>query len=96
MALDRELTRKVRALDEHELRRLVIFAQGLLHHREGLRFERAPHDGKVTYRQQEVRCGKADCTKCPHGPYWYAYWREGERVRSRYIGRTLPDDVTVP
>jgi len=93
--LDRELMKKVRGLDEHELRRLVIFAQGLLRHREGPTFDAGPHGGKVTYRQQEVRCGKAECTKCPHGPYWYAFWREGDRVRSRYIGRTLPDDVVM-
>lgn len=21
-----------------------------------------------------------------HGPYWYAYWKDGEKVRSRYLG----------
>jgi len=34
-----------------------------------------------------VKCGKEACTKCPHGPYWYAYWREGGRRRSRYVGK---------
>ena len=37
------------------------------------------------------RCGKANCTRCPHGPYWYAYWKEGGRTRSRYVGRVLPE-----
>ncbi|MBI3537057.1 MAG: hypothetical protein HY070_05820, partial [Chloroflexi bacterium] len=27
----------------------------------------------------------------PHGPYWYAYWKEEGRTRSRYVGRVLPD-----
>lgn len=50
------------------------------------------HVGSVTYRLQRVKCGKADC-KCAagegHGPYWYAFWREGNRVRSKYIGKVL-------
>ena len=40
--------------------------------------------GSVVVRQ--MRCGKANCTRCPHGPYWYAYWREDGRLRSRYLG----------
>jgi len=30
------------------------------------------------------------CKSCPHGPYWYQYWREGKRVRKRYIGKVNP------
>lgn len=47
--------------------------------------------GSLTFRYETVRCGKANCTRCPHGPYWYAYWKENGRTRSRYIGRTLPE-----
>jgi hypothetical protein len=47
----------------------------------------------VGYRLQSVRCGKRGCTRCPHGPYWYAYWREGGRVRTRYIGKDLPGET---
>ncbi|MGH2721642.1 MAG: hypothetical protein ACRDJO_08570, partial [Actinomycetota bacterium] len=71
-----------------ELRRLVIVAQDLLE-RRGAR--RVPEGARVTYRLERVRCGKENCSRCPHGPYWYAYWREDGRVRSRYIGRRLPD-----
>jgi hypothetical protein len=46
--------------------------------------------GSITFRYETVRCGKQNCTRCPHGPYWYAYWKENGRTRSRYIGRTLP------
>lgn len=46
--------------------------------------------GSLTFRFETVRCGKENCTRCPHGPYWYAYWKENGRTRSRYIGRTLP------
>ncbi|MCT7971096.1 hypothetical protein [Laspinema olomoucense] len=40
------------------------------------------------YRRQElVRCGKATCKTCPHGPYWYEYWSEGGKRRSKYLGK---------
>lgn len=46
-------------------------------------------DGGVTYVQYRVPCGKRNCTKCPHGPYWYAFlWHRG-RVKERYIGKQL-------
>jgi hypothetical protein len=92
MPLDRELIRQVRTLDEYDLRRLMIFARGLLVSRQGREFEgpaSAPR-GKVTFRQESVKCGRRNCARCPHGPYWYAYWREGGRLRSRYIGKQLP------
>jgi hypothetical protein len=44
---------------------------------------------KVTYRSEFRECGKR-CSGCPHGPYWYAYWREGGKLKSRYIGKELP------
>lgn len=46
-----------------------------------------------TYRLEGVRCGKGKC-RCAsgelHGPYWYAYWSEGGRTRSQYVGKKLP------
>jgi hypothetical protein len=90
MPVDRELMREIRDLDEFDLRRLLIFVRGLLAAREGGAGE-GDVPGKVTYRQEQVRCGRENCTRCPHGPYWYAYWREGGRLRSRYIGKELPD-----
>jgi hypothetical protein len=90
MPVDRELMREIRGLDEFDLRRLLIFVGGLLQAREGTT-GRAKPPAKVTYRQEHVRCGRERCTKCPHGPYWYAYWREGGRLRSRYIGKQLPE-----
>ena len=53
-------------------------------------FDDLPGEPPVRYRQRQVRCGKMTCTRCPHGPYWYAYWREDGRLRSRYIGKSLP------
>jgi len=52
-------------------------------------------DGR-TYRLQSVRCGKKGC-KCNegklHGPYWYAYWSEGVKTRSQYVGKKLPEQI---
>jgi hypothetical protein len=97
MAVDRELIRQVRALDEYDLRRLLILVQGMLLQQGDETSEGTSavlrSSGKVTYRLQRVRCGKRGCARCPHGPYWYAYWREDGKVRSRYIGRELAPDV---
>ena len=92
MGLDRELIASVRALDEYDLRRLLIFVRGLLVARQGEEWDGPGRKrGKVTFRQEAVRCGRKGCTRCPHGPYWYAYWREDGRLRSRYIGKRLPE-----
>ncbi|MGH9001184.1 MAG: hypothetical protein ACRDY7_17535 [Acidimicrobiia bacterium] len=80
---DRDVISAVRSLSEPELRRLVILAQDLLERRGS---PRVPAGAKVSYRLEEVRCGKQNCTRCPHGPYWYAYWREDGKIRSRYLG----------
>ena len=42
----------------------------------------------ITLQRELRQCGK-DCSKCPHGPYWYAYWKEGGRTRSAYIGKEM-------
>lgn len=98
MTIDRELIRQVRALDRYDLRRLLILVEGMLVQRgaglsgppcagrEAVEQQRLP---KVSYRLESVSCGKRGCSRCPHGPYWYAYWWEGGKVRSRYIGRRL-------
>jgi hypothetical protein len=92
MGLDRELIGTIRRLDLYDLRRVLILAAGLLESRQGGPEAPSPSGpaASPSYRRQLVRCGKAGCTKCPHGPYWYAYWREGGRVRSRYVGKELP------
>jgi hypothetical protein len=47
----------------------------------------------VHYRREPVKCGKPGCGKCPHGPYWYAYFRRGVRLTKRYVGIHLPQAV---
>lgn len=89
MGLDRDFLDAVRDLDEHELRRLMILARAHLERSGAIGADR---DVAVSLRRQAVKCGKSACTRCPHGPYWYAYWTESGRRRSRYIGRLLEED----
>lgn len=85
MALDRDVIDAVRDMDEHELRRLLMLAAARL---EQSGIELPTNDRpQVNYRPQMVRCGKPNCSRCPHGPYWYAHWREDGKRRSRYLGR---------
>lgn len=98
MAVDRKLFAQLRRLDRHDLRRVLIFVRGLLHAMGDDFGGEDPSavtgdEAGVSYRLETVKCGKPGCTSCPHGPYWYAYFREGKRLRSRYIGRELPEDV---
>lgn len=90
MSLDRDLIDAVRDLDEHELRRLMILAQAHLE-RSGV-LTPGTDGPTVRLRQQAVKCGKPACTACPHGPYWYAYWTENGRRRTKYVGRLLEED----
>ena len=93
MPIDRDVLEAVRAMDAHELRRLVMLAQARLDQR-GVDFSVAVPDFKL--RQHRVRCGKTSCRTCPHGPYWYAYWWENGKRRSRYLGKLadLPELTT--
>jgi hypothetical protein len=52
--------------------------------------------GKITYRLEMVKCGKLAC-RCAsgqlHGPYWYAYHKQSGRLKSRYVGKELPEST---
>ena len=89
MAIDRDILDAVKELDEHDLRRLQILTRAQLERAGAVESGAEP---QVSMRQQMVRCGKQECTRCPHGPYWYAYWTDNGRRRSRYVGRLLDDD----
>jgi hypothetical protein len=45
---------------------------------------------RYSYRREYRKCGKPTC-KCAHGelhgPYLVAYYREGKRLKKRYLGR---------
>lgn len=46
-----------------------------------------------TYELRPVSCGRSNCNRCPHGPYWYAFYRDGNKVITKYLGKHLPDHV---
>ena len=56
-----------------------------------------PNDQHITYQLQYRKCGKTSCSTCRdgqgHGPYWYAYWRQGSRLRSGYVGKIHPSQM---
>jgi hypothetical protein len=54
----------------------------------------------ATIRKEYVKCGRNSCEK-PHGPYYYAYWKERVsssdntsatiwKLKKKYIGSYLP------
>ncbi len=68
----------------------------LLEERQDPEYNRQePQEPSIHYQQEYTKCGKPSCKKCNggqgHGPYWYAYWSEGGKTRSKYIGKYLPD-----
>ncbi|MBT8203179.1 MAG: hypothetical protein HKN74_04450 [Acidimicrobiia bacterium] len=92
MPLDPDVVEAVREMDEPDLRRLLMLARARLEAR-GVAI--GAEAKRVRYREQLIRCGKQNCTRCPHGPYWYAYWTEDGRRRSCYLGRLDEEDVPV-
>lgn len=83
MPIDPDVLEAVREMDEPELRRLFMLARARLQHR-GVEF---PGGADIKLRSQMIRCGKESCTRCPHGPYWYGYWWEDGKRRSKYLGK---------
>jgi hypothetical protein len=63
----------------------------------GMIMDKIPSNHHITYQLQYRKCGKLSCRTCRsgpgHGPYWYAYWREGSRLHSTYIGKVRPDSL---
>jgi len=47
-----------------------------------------------SYQCKWIRCGKRRCRTCPHGPYWYGFWREADKVKCKYYGRDDPRPET--
>jgi hypothetical protein len=100
-----EIKRAVRALPPRKLVGLDAWLHQLIDAAESQKraraaVRRAALKGQQTinktYRLEGVRCGSKSC-KCVqgelHGPYWYAYWTEGGRTRSQYVGKKLPKGV---
>jgi hypothetical protein len=48
-------------------------------------YSRVPSN--ATIREEHIKCGKDSCLMCPHGPYYYAYWKdENRKLKKMYIG----------
>lgn len=47
---------------------------------------------KSTVKEEFVKCGKEICNVCPHGPYYYAYWRDNtsRKLKKKYLGMIDP------
>lgn len=45
-----------------------------------------------TIREEFVKCGKEFCLQCPHGPYYYAYWKDSttKKLKKKYLGIVDP------
>lgn len=54
------------------------------------RYEEIPKSADI--RDEFVKCGKESCNDCPHGPYFYAYWKDTttKKLKKKYIGRFDP------
>ncbi|MFI5405342.1 MAG: hypothetical protein ACHQ1D_02385 [Nitrososphaerales archaeon] len=40
----------------------------------------------ATIKEERIKCGKS-CLMCPHGPYYYAYWKDDNgKLKKKYIG----------
>lgn len=50
----------------------------------------------ATIREENIKCGKDSCNLCPHGPYFYVYWKDKSKVdiksklRKKYLGNIDP------
>lgn len=53
---------------------------------EGEKIEEVDDSGTKTKVIKKVPCGKDACSTCPHGPYLYFCWREGDKVVWEYEG----------
>jgi hypothetical protein len=96
------IKKSVQALTTSQLKRLEVWLHDLIKERtiETSKFSDAGRQvleeqktKHKTYRLESVRCGKQKC-RCAsgelHGPYWYAYWSEGGKTRSMYLGKKKP------
>jgi hypothetical protein len=58
--------------------------------REGREIVEQRREGSWTLRLEFVTCGKGSChcaSDRGHGPYWYAYRKQGGKLISRYVGK---------
>lgn len=54
------------------------------------RYDSVPKNANI--REEFIECGRENCNDCPHGPYYYAYWRDisTKKLMKKYIGSFDP------
>ena len=81
--LEAELRRKLEEIERRKrrLKELEEEEKKLLDELSRLGFP------KGTIVAKYVKCGNDRCRKCPHGPYYYLVYKEGGKVKWKYLGR---------
>ncbi len=48
------------------------------------RYDKVPKNSSIG--AEFVKCGKESCNDCPHGPYYYVYWRDNnsKKLKKKY------------
>jgi hypothetical protein len=50
----------------------------------------------ATIKEEHIKCGKR-CLMCPHGPYYYSYWKnESGKLSKKYIGTRYDESLKKP
>ena len=95
MPLPKRLQQDLKKLSPRELKALRAWLNQRIQQTEQegekLPDKASPTKRHYTYRREYVKCGKQGCSCAKgkgHGPYWYAYWREGKKLKKKYIGTT--------
>ena len=54
------------------------------------KFKETPKNAKI--RKEYIKCGKENCNDFPHGPYYYAYWKDtiSKKLKKKYLGSMDP------
>ncbi len=85
MPIDRDVLEAVREMNEHELRRLTSSPR--LGSRAWVRTCRDP-GRRSNSGSNWSGVGRRAARAARHGPYWYAYWTEDGRRRSRTLAKS--------
>lgn len=95
MPLPQRLQQELKKLSPKDLKALQGWLTQLLqqqaHAEEKLPGKTSTSKQHYTYRREYVKCGKRGCSCAKgkgHGPYWYAYWKEGGKLKKQYLGKT--------
>ena len=86
----------IKKQDVETLEDIIKYAEELIDYRnqppeeveadEGEMIEEVDQGSTKTKVTKKVPCGKDACSNCPHGPYLYFCWREGDKIVWEYEG----------